>query len=245
MRVDALSVELRPRPAWEAADLGIRLVQVHAASVWRTFGPLYLVLVLACMSTVFVASWLPGLLIFWLKPWMDRSLLFILSRALFGQPTRFHDLWQAQRTVWWGGLLRTLLLRRLSPWRSFTQPIEQLEGQTGKARRQRRKLLLVGQRKYARGLMIIFAHIELIWVLGLFLLAMMFAPEATRSDIFLWFTQPATGSVLPHLVQTLAYASVVLVLEPLFVGAGFALYLNRRVQLECWDIEQEFRRAFG
>ena len=41
-----------------------------------------------------------------------------------------------------------------------------------------------------------------------------------------------------------AYAIVVGVLEPFYVGAGFAMYLNRRVELEAWDIEQEFRRGF-
>jgi hypothetical protein len=34
------------------------------------------------------------------------------------------------------------------------------------------------------------------------------------------------------------------VLEPFYVAAGFAMYLNRRVELEAWDIEQEFRRGF-
>jgi hypothetical protein len=37
----------------------------------------------------------------------------------------------------------------------------------------------------------------------------------------------------------------VLVLEPFYVAAGFAMYLNRRVELEAWDIEQEFRLAFA
>ena len=37
----------------------------------------------------------------------------------------------------------------------------------------------------------------------------------------------------------------VLFLEPFYVGAGFAIYLNRRAELEAWDIEQEFRRAFS
>jgi len=32
------------------------------------------------------------------------------------------------------------------------------------------------------------------------------------------------------------------IVEPFFVGAGFALYLNRRTQLEAWDIELAFRR---
>jgi hypothetical protein len=43
----------------------------------------------------------------------------------------------------------------------------------------------------------------------------------------------------------IAYAMAVLFLEPFYVGAGFAIYLNRRAELEAWDIEQEFRRAFS
>ena len=42
-----------------------------------------------------------------------------------------------------------------------------------------------------------------------------------------------------------AYALAVLFLEPYYVAAGFAMYLNRRAELEAWDIEQEFRRAFA
>jgi hypothetical protein len=46
-------------------------------------------------------------------------------------------------------------------------------------------------------------------------------------------------------VSALEYATVVLFLEPFYVAAGFGMYLNRRVELEAWDIEQEFRRAFA
>jgi hypothetical protein len=42
-----------------------------------------------------------------------------------------------------------------------------------------------------------------------------------------------------------AYVVAVLFLEPFYVAAGFAMYLNRRAELEAWDIEQEFRRAFA
>jgi hypothetical protein len=52
------------------------------------------------------------------------------------------------------------------------------------------------------------------------------------------------GSLLP-LAFTFAYAAAVLFLEPFYVAAGFAIYLNRRAELEAWDIEQEFRRAFA
>ena len=49
---------------------------------------------------------------------------------------------------------------------------------------------------------------------------------------------------IPTAVAT-AYAITVLFLEPFYVAAGFAMYLTRRTELEAWDIEQEFRRAFA
>ena len=74
-----------------------------------------------------------------------RSLLFVLSRAVFGEDTRFADLWRAQRTVWWRQFASTLTLRRLSPWRAFTQPVYQLEGQRWRAGVRRRSQLLGGR----------------------------------------------------------------------------------------------------
>ena len=47
------------------------------------------------------------------------------------------------------------------------------------------------------------------------------------------------------LALPIAYATAVLFVEPFYVAAGFAMYLNRRAELEAWDIEQKFRRAFA
>ncbi|HET7796153.1 MAG TPA: hypothetical protein VFL64_22385 [Rhizobacter sp.] len=242
MQVDAIAVELRPRPMWEAADLGVRLLQANAPSVWRSCGPVFAAVLLLALATVEIAPWLPTLLIFWLKPWLDRSLLFVLARAVFGQDTRFADLWSAQRAVWWSALPSTLLWRRLSPWRAFTQPIYQLEGQRGAARRQRRTQLLRGQRGAAGGMHFAFANIEASLMLGVVALVFLFAPEDLRGDIFTWLTSDTAPGA--SLCLAAVYGVVVAVLEPFYVAAGFAMYLNRRVQLEAWDIEQEFRRAF-
>jgi hypothetical protein len=246
MRVDAIAVELRPRPMWEAADLGVRLVQAHAGSVWRTWAPVYLVFAALALATVEISPWLPSLLIFWFKPWMDRSILFVLSRAVFGQSTGFADLWAAKGSVWGGQFFTTLLWRRLSPWRAFTQPIYQLEGQRGKARRQRRTQLLRQQRGAAGGMHFAFANIEASLTFGTLALALWFAPEQLRGDIFTWLTGrgDAGSDTLASFCTASVYAAIVLLLEPFYVAAGFAMYLNRRVQLEAWDIEQEFRRAF-
>ncbi|MBX3619504.1 MAG: hypothetical protein KF891_05880 [Rhizobacter sp.] len=242
MQVDAIAVELRPRTMWEACDLGVRLAQAHARSVWRSCGPVFAAVMLLALASVEIAPWLPGLVIFWLKPWLDRSVLFVLSRAVFGQETRFADLWAAQRSVWWGQLASTLTWRRLSPWRAFTQPIYQLEGQRGTARRQRRTQLLRQQRNAAGGMHFAFANIEASLSFGALALVLWFVPDELRSDAFAWLT--GSSSLVASWCTAAVYAGVVTLLEPFYVGAGFAMYLNRRVQLEAWDIEQEFRRAF-
>ena len=43
----------------------------------------------------------------------------------------------------------------------------------------------------------------------------------------------------------IAYGVMTIVLEPFYVASGFGMYLNRRVELEAWDVEQELRRAFA
>jgi hypothetical protein len=242
MQVDAIALELRPRPMWEAADLGVRLVQANARSVWLTCGPVFAVVLVLALSTVEIAPWLPSFILYWLKPWLDRSVLFVLSRAAFGQSTRFIDLWQSQRTVWWRQLPSTLLWRRLSPWRAFTQPIYQLEGQRGAARRQRRTQLLRGQRGAAGGMHFAFANVEGALTFGLLAMALWFAPDDLRGDAFNWLT--SDDNIAATLCLATVYGMAVMLLEPFYVAAGFAMYLNRRVQLEAWDIEQEFRRAF-
>ncbi|HUG24106.1 MAG TPA: hypothetical protein VMN83_16400, partial [Albitalea sp.] len=73
MQVDALAITLRPRPMLEAADLGVRLVQASARSVWASVVPVHLAIVALALATLGIGGWLPGLVIFWLKPWLDRS----------------------------------------------------------------------------------------------------------------------------------------------------------------------------
>jgi hypothetical protein len=242
MRVESLSVQLRPRPMNEAADLGVRMVQSHAASIWGTCLPVFLAVFLIALSTVEIASWLPMFIVFWLKPWLDRSVLFVLSRAVFGEETRFADLWVARRQVWWQQWPRTLVLRRLSPWRSFTQPIYQLEGQSGAALKERRAQLMRGQGGAATFMHLVFAHMEMVLYMGVLFLVVWMLPEGVQWNPARWLAQ--TDQVAPAAVAFLIYAAVVAVLEPFYMAAGFAMYLNRRVELEAWDIEQEFRRVF-
>jgi len=242
MQVDAIAVQLRPRAMSEAVDLGVRMVQAHARSVWASFAPVYLVVALVALASSALAEWLPPLVIFWLKPWLDRTVLFVLSRAVFGTPTRLIDVWRAQRRVWWQQLPATLTLRRLSPWRSYVAPAQQLEGQGGAAGRARRRQLLHGKQRAAFGMHSVFSNFEAVLWVGVMTLGLLFAPEGTFPD---WASLLQGEGAAASMLLSVVYAAVVLMLEPFYVGAGFAMYLNRRVELEAWDIEQEFRLAFS
>ncbi len=61
-------------------------------------------------------------------------------------------------------------------------------------------------------------------------------PSFDRS-VFSWIETPA-GEVLGDL----SYLVALSLIEPLYLASGFTLYLNRRTELEGWDIEIVFRQ---
>jgi hypothetical protein len=241
--VDTLAVRLRPRTAHEATDLGVRLCQISARSVYACYAAAALPVLTASMLSFALAIWLPVLLIWWAKPWLDRTILFVLSRAAFGQETTVGDLWRARRQVWWNQFFLTWTLQRLSLWRSLTQPIYQLEGlsfrKAGARVRQIRRPIVWSAIMTTQ----LFAIVE--WTLTVAVLS--FAYWFALSGRSPSWADLISGDLAGRLMVAIAvaYACAVLFLEPFYVAAGFAAYLTRRTDLEAWDIEQEFRRAFG
>ena len=244
MRVDAFAIRLRPRGNFEAADLGVRLCQSAARTVFPCYLAVLIPTTLVALSCYEIADWLPMLVLWWSKSWLDRTIVFALSRAAFGETTHPRDLWREQREVWWRQLLLTLTLRRLSPWRSFTQPVYQLEGLRGKELRARVRQIRSGRTRAGAGLTTGFGCAEISVFLGLLSLILWFAPQGYEHNITALLFMGSDAHAL-DIVSTVAYAITIGFVEPFYVASGFALYLNRRAELEAWDIEQEFRRAFG
>jgi hypothetical protein len=242
VQVDALAVRLRARSQMEAADLGVGLCQRAAQSVYVCYAIAALPVALLAIGSFEIAAWLPVFVIWLAKPWLDRTILFVLSRAAFGQPTSPNDLWRAQRDVWWRQLLFTWSLRRLSLWRSFTQPVYQLEGGTLRDAFARERQIRGGHAMSALMITHAFHMTEAALTVSLLSLVLWLAPSGTVPAMadMLSGTLPR---VLAIAVPT-AYGLAVFFVEPFYVAAGFAMYLNRRAELEAWDIEQEFRRAF-
>jgi hypothetical protein len=244
VRVDAFAIRLRPRANFEAADLGVRLCQSAARSVFPCYLAVLVPVTALALASFEIAAWLPILVLWWAKPWLDRTILFALSRAAFGEPTRPGDVWREQRQVWWSQLFLTLTWRRLSLWRSFTQPVYQLEGLRGAELRARVRQIRTGRGRASAGISSAFGGAETSLLFALVSLVGWFAPQGTEQSLAMQILRGATSGWLDFIVS-IGYALTIGFVEPFYVAAGFALYLNRRAELEAWDIEQEFRRAFG
>jgi hypothetical protein len=241
MRAEQLQLALRPRPMAEAADLGVRMAQDGAASLCRAYLPLALLLAVACGATIELSPWLPLLLLWWFKPWLDRILLHVYARQAFGESTSFAQAWEARRAAPWSQLFLLLTMGRLSFWRAYTLPVLQLEGQSGAQRRTRLQAILRGHRGAAAMTQSAFSWIEgLLW-LALLSLGAWFWP-GLRNPMTL--ISSIDNTLVGDAVAYATYAAAVLFVEPFHAAAGFAMYLNRRVELEAWDVEQDLRDAF-
>lgn len=245
MRIDALTVVLRPRSSWEAIELGTALVRRHAAAIWRP----WFALTLPVLIVANLVAWSVGmpalamLLVWWLKPVFDRIPLFVLSRAVFGEVP---DTRTTLSSAFAGGFrlhAGYLLWRRLTPLRSLVMPIDVLEGGTPAEVAARRRVVAGPVYGVASLAMLVFANFEGALVIGLAALIFLFVPNEYMQVLLqlLWRSVREAPAWLQVTQGVLAWAAMT-VTEPFYVGSGFGLYLNRRTGIEGWDIELAFRR---
>ncbi|MDR0441327.1 MAG: hypothetical protein LBI59_10190 [Candidatus Accumulibacter sp.] len=240
MRLDRIELALRRRSPWEAIDLGLIMVRQ-----WR--GPLYrvwLAVVLPVALVILAALWewprVGMVVVWWLKPVADRILLKLFSEATFGEPPALREIWRSIPALLRGnGLFSSLTFRRFSPYRSFVLPMLQLEGQRGKALRLRDRTLSRKVAGYAFWLMFVCFHLVIIFEIGLVQLAGFLIPGDAPSGFSL-FSEEEAGLLGLYLINAAWFVAESIV-EPFYVAAGFSLYLNRRSELEGWDIEVAFR----
>lgn len=240
MNLDQVTIEIRPRRAWEAVDLGLLMARRWwwpMTKVWLLLTlPLFLLFNLLPQDWL----WLSTVIIWWLKPLFERPLLHILSQAVFGYlPTTRETLAafpaQARRQ-----LFLSLTWRRLSLTRSMDLPVIQLEGLKGERRKQRLRILHREDSNPATWLTLIGVHVESFLSLGLLILLYAFVPSEVGLDwVDLWFSEEAFW--FTYLTNACGYFALSLV-APFYVACGFSLYLNRRIKLEAWDIDIAFQR---
>jgi hypothetical protein len=240
VELDKLEINLRRRTSWEAIDLGFALARRWFMPLWLLWlasaAPLGVMLFLLLHDQL----WLLILLVWWFKPLYEPPLMFWMSRAVFGEQLSVKAVLRQWWTVVRPQLLLNLTFRRFNPSRSFTLPVAILEQLRGKPRRNRLRMLGKNQHA-ATWLTVIGIHLETILEAAFVAVVFMLIPEDLRwtnlNDLI--FAPGRIGEWL-QLVGGLLCMSLI---APFYVAAGFALYLNRRSELEGWDIEINFRRT--
>ncbi len=236
MKLDEITVAIRPRNAWEGIDLGFAMAR-------RWFGRLWLLWILMATPALavglllFDSPWALLLWIWWLKPAYEPALVYGVSRAVFGETPAVRAVLPHWRRFFNLQTLANLTYRRLAPSRSFYMPVQVLEGLKGRARAERIRVLGRGQQ--AGGWLTLTAmHFEWVLQFGFVVLVVLLVPEELQWAEALFAGSDALGEWL----WALSVAAAASVIAPFYVAGGFALYLSRRIDLEAWDLELNFRR---
>ncbi|MES9993022.1 MAG: hypothetical protein ABW098_13775 [Candidatus Thiodiazotropha sp.] len=233
MDLTKIAVKLRPREMWESIDLGFAMARQWFMPLWLLWlcSALPVMVVLALLP---LPLWLSGLLLWWLKPIYEPPLLYWLSRKLFAEDSSIRSVFRGWFRMVLPQLLANLSWRRLNPSRSFVMPVVVLEGLKG--RRRNNRIGIISRGVHAAGwLTLVGFGFEVILQLGFMALVIGLVPqELMWIDWQSYFIDPDPLSEWVHHVCALLAMSCI---APFYVSGGFALYLNRRSQLEAWDLE--------
>lgn len=243
MQLEQLNLALRRRSGWEALDLGLVMLRRWYAPVYRAWAATFLLFALPLMLLLWQWPLLAMLIVWWLKPLFDRVLLKVFAEAAFGAAPTVAAVWRAlPQLLRHSGLLAALSFRRFNVTRAFDLPVWQLEGQSGKAGRARLRILGRRTSGYAIWLIFVCAHVVGIFECSLIVLLDFLTPVDGPPSFSWWEFFSAEDEEWHRFAVICAWLAAESVVEPFYVAAGFSLYLNRRSELEGWDIEVAFRR---
>ncbi|MFN0161525.1 MAG: hypothetical protein ACKVQQ_09860, partial [Burkholderiales bacterium] len=245
MKLEGLRLALRPRNSWEAFDLGVALSRHAGTRLFAAFALPYAGFALLVNLALWGHPTVALAIVWWVKPVFDRIALAVLAQSVFGATPPLKATLAGWREMFRTGLLWSLTLGRIDFARSFHLPVTQLEGQTGRARRERTRLMDKRARGAAVWLTIVIIHFAYVVVLGLEGLVHLLAPEGTEFDSGIFSIigfGSAPESLATQVLFNAAFLAAECVLEPLYVAAGFTYYLSRRATLEGWDLEVAFKR---
>ncbi len=245
MDLERVAAVIRPRRPWEAVDLGFTLVQAWRRQIWGPWLVVALPLWLAVLLATRRSPYLGYALLWWTKPLLDVIPLHVVSRALFGEtPTLRATLRHALRS--WRRMAPAYLgLERLDPARSFHLPVRLLEELSWGERWRRQGVLNRDGHRQAILLTLACLGAQVFLLFAFFAFVFLMVPEGLAPDWSLLFDRYVEDGEAPlayHLLWGMAAFAALTVVEPFYVAAGFTLYLNRRTELEGWDVEIAFRR---
>lgn len=239
MDLHRISAVVRPRSAWEAIDLGFVMARQWLKPIYAGWFAVTLPVFLLLQLFLWEYGALSAFIIWWFKPLWERVILHYISRRLFGEEANWkqqlRNFWRIVPAQWW----QSVTFRRFSFTRSFDLPVVQLEGLSGEARRRRLDVLHRSDTNGAVWLTIVLLHFEMIFTIGAYSTLYLFIPQEVNVE---WWDLLVADSSDLTLFSNIAEYLAISLIAPFYVAGGFSLYLNRRTQLEGWDIEITFRQ---
>lgn len=239
MNINNIVINTRTRSPWQAINLGVALTR---AWFWPMFLswviPSGLMAILVALVFPSLASWLPVTLVWWLKPLWDRGPLFIASRRLFNEDTSVKMTLKELKRLYPKDMLLWLSFRRFSLTRSYDLPVTCLEGLEGKVRSARLSVLHREGASESSWTLIALLHMEMMLVIAFFSLVYLFIPEQWFDDAFQLMKHDISLTVV---IYNVLYFFSMAIIGPFYSVCGFSQYINRRIGLEGWGIELQFR----
>lgn len=238
MDLSRIAIEPRLRDGWEAVDMGVAM----ARTWWWPLQLCWLVpsAIVFCAALIIFSdnTWLAFLITWWLNPLWDRFPLLLASRALFAEPLNVKAVW----ADWWSlfkiDWFSWLTWRRFSPTRSLDMPVTVLEQLRGNIRSRRLGVLHRTSAGVAVALTLLCMVFEFMVLAALWVLVLLLLPaDYLMQEMFSGFSELFWSSQWSVILWYVVLALV----APFYVVCGFALYINRRIELEGWDIEIRFR----
>lgn len=235
MNLDKLQVNACVRSGWQALDLGLLMARAWLRPLYLAGVLPMLPLAVVLLGVFYEQPFWALLILWWLKPFWERLPLFLASRLLFDESPGVFD---SMKSLPLKDVLPWLLWRRFSLQRAFDNPVTVLENLKGGARRQRLRVLHGKYSDVALSNQFVSFCCELLLAFGFVLLFDFFTPDSMGLRLYDAFGDLTLGGEWILTIAALLAMSLVL---PFHSMAGFALYLNRRIELEAWDIEISFR----
>lgn len=248
MQIDNIQAKIRPRGNWEAIDLGFLMANRWKSHIYKTWFlvtlPIFMLLNLIFYNNM---GWV--CFIFWLlKPVFDRFILITVSRRLFKEKIVNSELIKLAPRLFFKHIIKHLTVYRFDPNRAFNLPVWFLENLSGKRRSERARILKLTASGASSLLTFAALHLELFFYVAIIaLIASIFPNYMLFGDMFrnsfenIIAIYESNNWYIEFFANSIYFLSVTLI-EPFYVCAGFTLYLNRRTELESWDIELDFKK---
>ena len=248
MKLERVGAVLRPRAPMEATDLGVALVGRY----WRDIFPAWLAICVPFIAAFAYISaethtvWWGLFALWWIKPMLDRVPLHVLSRRFFGgEVTTSETISRTLRSWISVQMLHELTWARLIPQRAFSIPVWELERLRGSQARHRSNHLLQSARDNRSSTLLVYWSVGLMFFFTVLFTIVLLVPENVEIDfeaaIEFAFDHDSTVNWAYALVVA-CYGAVIAAVHPYFIATIFACYIDRRIELEGWDIELDFRR---